>query len=832
MDPNQAETGNAPGAAEDGLQRQGSVRRAREGLESGERAEALMPPPIEVRPRPPIARNEAAHMTQWPLPDNCDMGPNMVHHQPRHLVPRGPPPPRPRRPSDTPASSIYSERSAPGMTPNPHHVRRPLPSFSQPLPYNPPTYHAAEQPFLNPTNSSRLPSGISATTDEFSRQSAASSVGTIPDFPLPQGPNPAYIHPHQNTRPSTAPRKSSVSPIQEEARDSPTVRGGSFPSSRAIPSSWGSGPAESEILGAYLGDSSGNGHQSELFPQDENGTLVRQASLGKRGKPSLRTIQKSNPSSYLSEEHANRFPGTEKVDANGQRDGNGTSFRESSSVSSDSSHEVDLEKSPAFLDVPQGHPIVKHDVDALEKELEVLPRSGPKMSDKRPGGPRPPRLDMGAVRDAEVRGSLTSLPDLIRRATKLASRLDHGRTASRADVCDDTREIRPPFAQRLRNSASVSDILASFPHPGASEGRSSWPVLFKKSGHRNIRSDDSLSATGEKRQQRCCGMRRRVFAIVSAAVLIVIALAVLLPVFLVAVPQQNAGDKLQCEQTTSCKNGGISVSSDTSCSCVCTNGYTGSQCTVEGDTSCVTTEINGHNATMGSALPRVLEDSEANFSIPLNPFTLMALFSQNDMSCMTENALVSFQGVRSKTRRFFIQPDLSYPAEQHSQTITKENPPTQTPSLAPRDGVATLNGILIDGSAASTTQGPSATATESPTATKIMQNPSSSSTPTTTSTPSPIPRKTVDFARIAVLYIFQQTAALDAAMEFSENIQSFLTAAYSSEHAQKFSMSLRDFGVLATVTVDFTEFSIAMGGTEVGGDSTAGGGSGSGSDSG
>lgn len=50
---------------------------------------------------------------------------------------------------------------------------------------------------------------------------------------------------------------------------------------------------------------------------------------------------------------------------------------------------------------------------------------------------RPPRLDIDAVREAEARGSLTSLPDLIRRATRLASMIDKGkRPSSRLDELD------------------------------------------------------------------------------------------------------------------------------------------------------------------------------------------------------------------------------------------------------------------------------------------------------------------------------------------------------------------------------------------------------------
>jgi hypothetical protein len=51
---------------------------------------------------------------------------------------------------------------------------------------------------------------------------------------------------------------------------------------------------------------------------------------------------------------------------------------------------------------------------------------------------RPPKLDIEAVRRAEERGSITSLPDLIRRATRLATMIDSGkRPASRFDNLND-----------------------------------------------------------------------------------------------------------------------------------------------------------------------------------------------------------------------------------------------------------------------------------------------------------------------------------------------------------------------------------------------------------
>jgi hypothetical protein len=58
------------------------------------------------------------------------------------------------------------------------------------------------------------------------------------------------------------------------------------------------------------------------------------------------------------------------------------------------------------------------------------------LSTKRGLSKRPPQLDINAVRDMEARGSTTSLTDLIKRATKLASNLDRGKTASRLGMLD------------------------------------------------------------------------------------------------------------------------------------------------------------------------------------------------------------------------------------------------------------------------------------------------------------------------------------------------------------------------------------------------------------
>lgn len=72
---------------------------------------------------------------------------------------------------------------------------------------------------------------------------------------------------------------------------------------------------------------------------------------------------------------------------------------------------------------------------------------------------RPPRLDMDAVKEAESRGSLTSLPDLIRRATQLASMIDKGkRPGSRLDDLDFFNE-KSGDSEAMRRAYSMSQYI-------------------------------------------------------------------------------------------------------------------------------------------------------------------------------------------------------------------------------------------------------------------------------------------------------------------------------------------------------------------------------------
>jgi hypothetical protein len=434
----------SPGRSGDS-KRKGSVKRARQLLEAGIR-------PAQASPHQerdsPITR-KMSRETQWPLADSSLPAHPVKHHSgPSHS--RGPPPQRPPHPNEMPSPSIYSVRH--GEVSVTSLDRDPMPPRSFPK-LQPPPPLQLHQPFIDapvsPTSTVDIAPRISISTDDLFRNSAASSTPSVPNlppFPPPFAPpesrscpdNPqcrtaGLVAPPNARRPPQVCR-SAVSPIPESLPD-PRSKKCSVASSRAIPSSWGSGPAESEILGAYLDMDS----DTDPSCQRDDTMIVRNASLGKRGKPTMRTHLKSNPASGFAAvdtqalTHA-KHTRTVGVASAGVRAAANQMFHPSTQQKTPTST---ASVKPLNGANPENPPLSQQHESiystGLEKELEAfgaLSRPAPTLSDSRPGGHKPPALNIHAVRDAEARGSLSSLSDLIRRATKLASNLDRGRTVS------------------------------------------------------------------------------------------------------------------------------------------------------------------------------------------------------------------------------------------------------------------------------------------------------------------------------------------------------------------------------------------------------------------
>lgn len=184
--------------------------------------------------------------------------------------------------------------------------------------------------------------------------------------------------------------------------------------------------------------------QSAPDDDDERG-LVRSASVGRRGKAALVTTPSREIPGDIDDMSQRPLPTPLQMDPFPE----GTGYVD---ASSNSSTTVPSTKTAKVS--PVGAAMTADAIfTAYESASAMDPRTSRRMSTspnpqadaQDPRGysrlsaiRRPPRLDIDAVRQAESRGSLTSLPDLIRRATRLAASLDRGRRpASRFNDLDD-----------------------------------------------------------------------------------------------------------------------------------------------------------------------------------------------------------------------------------------------------------------------------------------------------------------------------------------------------------------------------------------------------------
>ncbi len=443
----------------------------------------------------------------------------------------------------------------------------------------------------------------------------------------------------------------------------------------------------------------------------------------------------------------------------------------------------------------------------------------------------PSRLHRTGSERGEVRTSQSSLPELIRRAAKLASNLDRNRSRSRSDAWDE-------FSQNEKSAHSndtntISDILAAFPSPSSSPpGERRTPRRTSPVGKSSLSNQSSkVGADPHKhRGRRCCGMPAWAFALLCLVLLLLVAAAVIIPVTLIVLPKQRENEVptlASCIQKSPCSNGGINVLIENSCRCVCTNGLTGTACTTLSEQGCTTSDFKDgqsgtiyRNATTGSGIPRILLNADRNFSIPLNATSLLSLFSSTNLSCADQNQLITFSGQerRRSLPRQSAMPKL-VSSNERAEVEPSVRPPhtTQAPFLAPallardealpspvendffRDddtGIITSNEIILAG----------------PTNVFVPNLPSTtiaSGNSVPTSAVAPVPQRAIDFARVAVLFIFQETSLSEAVVardRLSETLK----------NAQTYDLSPVQAG--SSIEVDFGKLMLVLGnGTVLGG---------------
>jgi hypothetical protein len=641
-----------------------------------------------------------------------------------------------------------------------------------------PYVHNTSQQSLHPSERSQPTSSwvdsLSATTYqspnvsrlsvENMRHSAGSSVYSIPDFPIiPQQVAPlAYqttrrppLGPPPSARRGPAsyyPQTNHVTPIVEETDSARAGRDSksSYASSNAI----------------CIGISRHLANQHDMHQDDESpfGDQHEHFRPTQKSNPMLTTIETGN----IRPDSQTRPSPREGLDG----------------FSEKSQYHVTEEHIPIY-----GH---------SDEQQTTL---GNRVGSRRPG-----RIDVDAVRDAEARGSLTSLNDLIRRATKVASNLDRGRTASRLVFNFSADGLPSPRHSPTRHSNSLSDILAAFPPPGlvttpGSRGSEEGSRAARaKPWASNLRHDSlpSQSDLGEdtKPKGRCCSMPLWLFLLILLLVVILGAAAVLLPVVLVVIPKQNetqrsasASALAACQSSLSCKNSGVNiVGSDGSCSCLCVSGFAGPQCTESSSTSCATTSIGRvGNVTLGDSIQRLLLDSKTNFSIPLDATIILDLFASSKLSCASENALVTFNGLSARS----VEVDVSGLDTPASIKVLKGRATSTTSAGA----TVTSNGIVYSTGSPSDTPSPGTSSTGS------SSDPSSNST-------------VLDFARIAVLFVLQESGQLSNAITAQENLQSYFTSGTTSTGGQ---INATNIDLGASFKADVKKYSITLSnGTVVG----------------
>lgn len=320
-----------------------------------------------------------------------------------------------------------------------------------------------------------------------------------------------------------------------------------------------------------------------------------------------------------------------------------------------------------------------------------------------------------------------------------------------------------------RDTDSISDILASFPPPALAQGKarpqSQWPLPGE------FARETEFSIRPPRREgRRLCGLPVWAFVLLVILALVVISAAIIVPLQLVSLYKNKnnnsaAKDLAECKQKNICLNGGEIIAMKDFCGCVCTNGFTGSTCSEKADSSCTTVDLKGgddgtakgiRNVTMGNALPRLFGLASPFYNIQLDMATVLAVFSNQSISCTAQNALVTFDGVSL--------------------------PPTEA-GAGNLPGLKKRQDIVID------TSGPSPVTAM---ATTIVSDSSNNRVPQ-------LDADAIDFARVVVLYL-TNFRTLTVAGDAQSALQNGFTAG-------------RDFGNLSignNITVNFDNRSIKL----------------------
>jgi hypothetical protein len=243
---------------------------------------------------------------------------------------------------------------------------------------------------------------------------------------------------------------------------------------------------------------------------------------------------------------------------------------------------------------------------------------------------------------------------------------------------------------------------------------------------------------------------------------LLISAAIVIPIALIVIPKQGNGAQadttvLTCSPKEACLNGGVGVPvANGGCSCICSDGYTGSVCQSAPDSSCTTISVPGvSKASIGTEVAPVLLFANSNFSIPLQSQALLVQFAAWNMTCASQNALVTMPRLSKRSVEEILEED-------PYQVV----PPTEELELVRRQEAAvTSNGIVL---AAAPTEAAAAPSSQPTVATAAGQ-------------PSPVTNSsTEDFGKAGVLFVLQDSQSISLADQAQSKLRDFFAGAKSN----------------------------------------------------
>lgn len=337
-------------------------------------------------------------------------------------------------------------------------------------------------------------------------------------------------------------------------------------------------------------------------------------------------------------------------------------------------------------------------------------------------------------------------------------------------------------------------MLAAFPPPAQATSRASrvgswfkntasWPLPpgpQENGGQGEGSGSRGGDPEGGKGRRKYCGLPLWGLILIILVVVAIIAAAIFVPLQFFVFNNDDGGpfeDSAleQCRNQITCENGGTNVVTRDVCSCICTNGFTGSNCTAEGASGCTTTRLvnqdqnpNIDDVTLGEAIPRLITAAEANFSVPLSGTTILARFNMGSLSCTAQNSLVTFDGragrmdTSNAAQAASLEGDLQVAAAVQVpfvsiSVITVIPFRTRTAStynfrtIPPQDIVTVTTGTTTTTVTTTPAASPDRAA---PSPTNYEQN-----TPTRSFS---VNEEVLDFARVAVLFILQEDGVAEA----------------------------------------------------------------------